>query len=118
MRFSKKKHRRKHLLIDDGHSAPPTTSGIPRSGPRFLAGGRLGLALSVELKQPLSLGHHEKMTCLLLGGPLPQDLDGVLEVGGVGLLEHLLSDPRAGFRIEGGQDRLLLQVTMELLLAA
>jgi hypothetical protein len=59
----------------------------------LLAGGRLGLALSVQLKELLSLRRHEETSRLLRGRPLARDLDGVLEVGVVDELALFLLQP-------------------------
>jgi hypothetical protein len=82
----------------------------------LLAGGRLGLTLSVELKQFLPLGHHEETSCLLRSLPLARDLDGVLEVGIIDVLELFLLQPPEALRVEGGRDCRLLRITVELLL--
>jgi hypothetical protein len=77
-------------------------SETPRSRRASLArGGHLSLALSVELKQPLSLGHYEEAACLLRGLPLARDLEGVLVVGGVDFREPLLVDPLEELCVEG-----------------
>jgi hypothetical protein len=69
------------------------------------------MALSVELKELLSLGRHEETSRLLRGRPLPRDLNGVVEVGIVEELLLFLLQPPEALRVEGGQDRRLLRVT-------
>jgi hypothetical protein len=58
------------------------------------------MVLRVELKQHLPLGRNVEVTYLLRGCPLARDPEGVLEVGGVDLLEHLLIDPLEAHALE------------------
>jgi hypothetical protein len=60
------------------------------------------MVLRVELKQHLPLGRNVEVTYLLRGCPLARDLEGVLEVGGVDLLERFLIDPLEAIHVEGG----------------
>jgi hypothetical protein len=55
---------------------------------------------------------------LLRGRPLARDLDGMLKAGVIDVLELFLLQPPEALRVEGGQDRRLLRVTVELLLLA
>jgi hypothetical protein len=75
------------------------------------------LALSVELKQCLSLGRHEDTSCLLHGRPLTEILTACSKLASLMNSLFLLQPPEA-LRLEGGQDRRLLRVTGDLLLLA
>jgi hypothetical protein len=73
----------------------------------LIAGERIGLALSVQLKELLSLRRHEDTSHLLRGRPQARDLDGVLEVGVVDEITLFLLQPPEALCVVTG-DLLLL----------